>query len=125
MVTSQLASPSPRIAIHVVCSGWDDVIAFVNTTHDDLTPPYDVAVQTVRFQCAAGGQESRVELAAPDGANFQSVSAIVLRLPDSTHGTSYSLNVEVPSQPTAPSESPSLPSEPVPPSISVSPAPSK
>jgi hypothetical protein len=117
---SPLSELSPRIAIHVVCTGPDDVIVLASTDAN-WTPMEGGAAQAATFNCAMGGQESRVELTADTGS-FQTFAAAAIRNPSSIVDTSFVVSIEVPDA--TKSASPSLPSGPVLPSISVSPAPS-
>jgi len=102
-VGANLLPPAPRIAIHVVCNGPDDLVVLA-TTDAGMGLPYGRAVQAVPFQCYAEGHEGRVELTAPTGA-FQKVFAAVIRSPSSLAYTSFMVSIEVPDKTPAPSPS--------------------
>ena len=103
-VGSNLLSPAPRIAVDVVCRGWADLFVFASTVPG--TPvPEGAAVQAVRFTCNPDGREARVELTAPNGKEFQEVSAHALWSPSSLADTSYRVTIEVPDNTPTPSPS--------------------
>lgn len=88
----------PRIAIHVVCNGPDELIVTASTDPDisDNRP-----LQAVRFNCDG---EGRVELVATNGL-FRSFLASVVRNSASIADTAYVVSIEVPDQTPTPSPS--------------------
>jgi hypothetical protein len=102
-VGTNLLPPAPRIAIHVVCKGPDEVAVFV-TTDPGMHLPDTRPVQALVLSCDPEGKESRVEMTAPSGA-FQQVSAVGIPSPASLVDTSYVVSIEVPSVTPAPSAS--------------------
>jgi hypothetical protein len=124
---TNLIAPAPRIAIHVVCVGFDDVIVQASMTGGGGPWLDGGPFQGAEFKCDPAGRESRVELTAQNG-EFAEISAIVVRSPSSTVDTRFVVSIEVPEAAQSPS-SPSAPPTPTPsapdlPSISVSPRPS-
>jgi len=99
-LSGNLLQSGPRIAIHVVCDGPDDVVVMAGTDADGPTQ-YGRAVQAATFQCAADAHGGRVEFTAPSG-RFQEVWAAVIRDPSSLVETSYVVSVEVPDPTPAP-----------------------
>jgi hypothetical protein len=89
-VGSNLLQPAPRIAIHVVCNGPDELIVMASTEGSDT--PQNRPLQAARFSCSG---EGRVELVATSGS-FQGVLAVVVRSPSSIADTSYVVSIEVP-----------------------------
>jgi hypothetical protein len=83
--------PAPKIAVHVVCSGPDEVIVLVSTAAE-ISPLGSQPLQAAEFSCPG---EGRVELTAISGA-FQSVSAVAVRNPWSTVDTNFTVSIEVP-----------------------------
>ncbi len=103
-VGGNLLPPAPRIAVHVVCRGWADLVVFASTVPG--TPvPEGAAVQAVRFTCSPDGREGRVELTAPNGEEFQYVTAHALSSESSLADTNYNVSIEVPDE--SPTSSPS------------------
>jgi hypothetical protein len=100
-VATNLLPPAPRIAIHVVCSGPDEVIVLVSTDAD-ISPLGGQPLQAAEFSCP---QDNRVELTATSGA-FQSVSAVAVRNPSSLVDTNFTVSIEVPDATTTASPSP-------------------
>ncbi len=103
-VGGKLPPPATRIALHVVCRGWADLVVFASTVPG--TPvPEGAAVQAVRFTCSPDGREGRVELTAPNGEEFQYVTAHALWSESSLADTTYSVSIEVPDETPTPSPS--------------------
>ena len=90
-VSANLPQPAPKIALHVVCSGPDDVIVLVSTAAE-ISPLGSQPLQAAEFSCPG---EGRVELAAASGA-FHSVSAVAVRNPSSLVDTNFTVSIEVP-----------------------------
>jgi hypothetical protein len=90
-VSANLPQPAAKIAIHVVCSGPDDVIVLVSTAAE-ISPLGSQPLQAAEFSCPG---EGRVELTAASGA-FQSVSAVAVRNPSSLVDTNFTVSIEVP-----------------------------
>jgi hypothetical protein len=92
--STNILAPAPRIAVHVVCNGPDDMVVLASTEAGmswlDGRP-----AQAATFRCAVGGQDSRVEFTAQSG-DFQEVAAIVARNPASIVDTSFVVSIEVP-----------------------------
>ena len=102
-VSANLPLPAPRIAIHVVCNGPDDLVVLVSTD-PGTSLPFGQAVQGATFHCDVGDYGGRVELTAQSGA-FQDVFAAVIRSPSSLTYTSFVVSIEVPLETPAPSAS--------------------
>jgi hypothetical protein len=96
-VGSNLLPPAPRIAIHVVCNGPDELIVMASTEASDT--PQDRPLQAARFSCSG---EGRVVLVAATG-QFQGVLAVVVRGLGSIADTSYVVSIEVPDETPSPS----------------------
>ncbi|HEX7496969.1 MAG TPA: hypothetical protein VF344_00685 [Candidatus Limnocylindrales bacterium] len=96
---SNLLPPAPRIAIHVICNGPDELIVMASTEGSDT--PEGRPLQAARFTCSG---EGRVVLVAATG-QFQGVLAVVVRGFGSIADTSYVVSIEVPDE--SPSPSPS------------------
>ena len=90
-VAANLPQPAPKIAIHVICSGPDEVIVLVSTAAE-ISPLGSQPLQAAEFSCPG---EGRVELTATSGA-FQSVSAVAVRNPLSIVDTNFTVSIEVP-----------------------------
>lgn len=90
-VATNLLPPAPRIAIHVVCSGPDEVIVLVST-EPGIGPMDNQPLQAAEFSCPGAG---RVELTAASGS-FQYVSAVAVRNPSSLVDTNFTVSIEVP-----------------------------
>jgi hypothetical protein len=90
-VAANLLDPAPQIAIHVVCTGPDDVMVLVSTSAE-IDPHESQPLQAAEFSCPG---ENRVEFRATSGA-FRSVSAVVVRNPASIVDTYFMVSVEVP-----------------------------
>jgi hypothetical protein len=103
-VGGSLVPTAPRIAVHVVCRGWADLVVFASTVPGDQLPE-GVAVQAVRFTCSPDGREGRVELAAPNGEEFQEVTAHPLWSESKLADTIYTVSIEVPDNTPTPSPS--------------------
>jgi len=99
-----IPQPVPRIAIHVVCTGFDQLVVFADTQGD---PPYTDGgpYEAVTFRCDMSGHETRVELTAPSG-DFQQVWAVVIRNPASLVDTSFVVSIEIPVEGASPSPTP-------------------
>lgn len=100
-VGANLLQPAPRIAIHVVCTGPDELIVFANT-QGGLPLTGGGPFQAATFRCEMSGHEGRVELTAQSGA-FQEVDAVVVRNPSSIVDTSFVVSIEVPAAGPSPS----------------------
>jgi hypothetical protein len=96
---SNIQPPAPRIALHVVCSGPDELIVMASTEGD--ATPEGRPLQAARFTC---GGEGRVELVAATG-QFQGVLAVVVRGLGSSADTTYVVSIEVPDETPTPSPS--------------------
>jgi hypothetical protein len=96
-----LVVPEPRIAIHVACTGPDELVVFVYT-QPGIYGPDGVAAQAARFNCYGG--QNRVEFTST-GGGFQQIWAAVIRNPSSLVDTIWVVGIEVPD--TAPTPSPS------------------
>jgi hypothetical protein len=90
-VASNLLDPAPTVAVHVVCSGPDDVIVLVSTAAE-IRPGENQPLQAAEFSCPG---ERRVEFTATGGA-FRSVSAVAVRNPASIVDTNFTVSIEVP-----------------------------
>ena len=90
-VGANLPQPAPKIAVHVICSGPDDVIVLVSTAAE-TSPFQSQPLQAAEFSCPGDG---RVELTATSGA-FQSASAVAVRNPSSIVDTNFTVSIEVP-----------------------------
>jgi hypothetical protein len=100
-VAFNVLPPAPRIAIHVVCSGPDELIVLASTELG-MGVPEGQALQAAEFPCPG---EGRVELTATSGA-FQNVSAVVVRTPASIADANFTVSIEVPDTTLAASPSP-------------------
>ena len=100
MVGTNLLPPAPRIAIHVVCSGPDELVVMAST-EPGFSTPEDKPLQAAWFHCNG---EGRVELVATSGS-FQNVLAVVARSPSSIADTTYVVSIEVPDETPSPSPS--------------------
>ena len=100
MVGTNLLPPAPRIAIHVVCSGPDELVVMAST-EPGFSTPEDKPLQAAWFHC---NDEGRVELVATSGS-FQNVLAVVARSPSSIADTTYVVSIEVPDETPSPSPS--------------------
>jgi len=101
-VGTNLLPPASRIAIHVVCSGFDDLIILASTDAGGDVPT-DRPLQAAWFHCNG---EGRVELVAASGS-FNTVLAAIVRSPSSSADTTYVVSIEVPDETPSPSPSPS------------------
>ena len=99
-VGTNLLPPAPRIAIHVVCSGPDELVVMAST-EPGFSTPEDKPLQAAWFHCNG---EGRVELVATSGS-FQNVLAVVARSPSSIADTTYVVSIEVPDETPSPSPS--------------------
>ena len=95
-----LPLPGPRIAVHVVCNGPDDLIILASTDAG-MDVPQDRPLQAAWFHCNG---EGRVELVAASGS-FNTVLAAIVRIPSSIADTSYVVSIEVPDETPSPSPS--------------------
>jgi hypothetical protein len=95
-----LPLPGPRIAIHVVCSGNDDLVILASTDTGMDVPP-DRPLQAAWFHCNG---EGRVELVAASGS-FNTVLAAIVRSPSGIADTTYVVSIEVPDETPTPSPS--------------------
>ncbi len=102
-VGGNLLPPAPQIAIHVVCSGPDDLVVLASTD-PGTSVPFAQAVQGATFHCATDEHGGRVELTAQSGA-FQNVFAEVIRGPSSLAYTSFLVSIEVPDETPGPTPS--------------------
>lgn len=98
-VGSNLLPPAPRIAVHVVCNGPDELIVMASTEGSDT--PQNRPLQAARFSCSG---EGRVELVAATG-QFQGVLAALIPSPGSIANSSYVVSIEVPDETPTPSPS--------------------
>ena len=96
---SNLIDRGPRIAIHVVCNGLDELIVLASTEATDT--PTEMPLQAALFYCSG---EGRVVLAAATG-QFQGVRAVLVPGPGSIANTSYVVSIEVPDEEPTPSAS--------------------
>jgi len=99
-VGTNLLPTAPRIAIHVVCSGPDELVVMAST-EPGFSTPEDKPLQAAWFHCDG---EGRVELVATSGS-FQNVLAVVVRSPSSIADTTYVVSIEVPDETPSPSPS--------------------
>jgi len=99
-VGTNLLPTAPRIAIHVVCSGPDELVVMAST-EPGFSTPEDKPLQAAWFHCDG---EGRVELVATSGS-FQNVLAVVARSPSSSADTTYVVSIEVPDETPSPSPS--------------------
>jgi hypothetical protein len=98
-VGSNLLPPAPRIAVHVVCNGPDELIVMASTEAGDT--PANRPLQAASFYCTG---EGRVVLAAATG-QFQGVRAFLVPGPDSIATSVYVVSIEVPDETPSPSPS--------------------
>ena len=94
-----LLLPAPRIAIHVVCNGFDQLIVMASTEAGDT--PANRPLQAASFYCTG---EGRVVLVAATG-QFQGVRAALVPGPGSIANSSYVVSIEVPDETPSPSPS--------------------
>jgi hypothetical protein len=99
-VSVGLPLPGPRIAIHVVCSGPDELVVMASTDAGGDVPT-DRPLQAAWFHCDG---EGRVELVATSGS-FQNILAVVARSPSSSADTTYVVSIEVPDDTPTPAPS--------------------
>ena len=99
-VGTNLLPTAPRIAIHVVCSGPDELVVMAST-EPGFSTPEDKPLQAAWFHCDG---EGRVELVATSGS-FQNFLAVVVRSPSSIADTTYVVSIEVPDETPSPSPS--------------------
>jgi hypothetical protein len=99
-VGTNLLPTASRIAIHVVCSGPDELVVMAST-EPGFSTPEDKPLQAAWFHCNG---EGRVELVATSGS-FQNVLAVVARSPSSSADTTYVVSIEVPDETPSPSPS--------------------
>lgn len=94
-----LLRPAPRMAIHISCTGFDELVVMASTEGSDT--PSDRPLQAARFRCSG---EGRVVLVAATG-QFQGVRAVLVPSPGSIANSAYVVSIEVPDE--SPSPSPS------------------
>ena len=84
-----LPVPAPRMAIHVRCSGIDELVVLASTSGSfaDGEP-----LQAARFDCSG---EARVVLTAPSGSFKNILASIVLTSSSYARGD-YQVSIEVP-----------------------------
>jgi hypothetical protein len=87
-----LPLPAQRIAIHVVCNGFDELVVLASTEASDT--PANRPLQAALFYCSG---EGRVVLTAATG-QFQGVRAFLVPGPGSTISSSYVVSIEVPDE---------------------------
>jgi hypothetical protein len=85
-----LLRPAPRMAIHISCTGFDELVVMASTEGSDT--PSDRPLQAARFLCSG---EGRVVLVAATG-QFQGVRAVLVPGPGSTANSSFVVSIEVP-----------------------------
>jgi hypothetical protein len=84
----------PRIAVHVLCQGPDDVLVMARTYHGS---PYGQYSQSALFHCAgAGWHESRLEFTAAAGSPFVEVYGTEIPTLGSSVSTVFWVSIEVP-----------------------------
>jgi hypothetical protein len=84
----------PRIAVHVLCQGSDDLIVMALT---EPGPVFGQPLQSALAQCnGTGWQESRVEFTAATGSPFVEIYAATIPIFGSTVPTRFWVSVEVP-----------------------------
>jgi hypothetical protein len=98
-IGTNILPPAPRIAIHVVCNGPDEIIVMAST--EGANTPEGRPLQAARFTCLG---EGRVELVAATG-QFQGVLALVVRGAGSLADTTFVVSIEVPDETPTPSPS--------------------
>jgi hypothetical protein len=92
----------PRIAVHVLCKGPDDVIVMARTyrgTADagSLSSAYGQYSQYALINClGTGWQDSRFEFTAPTGSPFVEVYATEIPIIGGTIPTQFWISIEVP-----------------------------
>jgi len=94
-----LLRPAPRMAIHISCTGFDELVVMASTEGSDT--PSDRPLQAARFLCSG---EGRVVLVAATG-QFQGVRAALVPGPGSIANSSYVVSIEVPDETPSPSPS--------------------
>jgi hypothetical protein len=86
--------PEPRIAVHVLCQGPDNLIVMALTQPG---PVFGQPLQSALFQCqGTDWQEGRVEFTAATGSPFVEIYASTIPIPGSTVPTRFWVSVEVP-----------------------------
>jgi hypothetical protein len=94
-----LLQPAPRMAVHVSCTGFDELAVLASTEGSDT--PSDRPLQAALFRCSG---EGRVVLVAATG-QFQGVRAVLVPGPGSIANSSYVVSIEVPDETPEPSAS--------------------
>ena len=94
-----LLRPAPRMAVHVSCTGFDELAVLASTEGSDT--PSDRPLQAALFRCSG---EERVVLVAATG-QFQGVRAVLVPGPGSIANSSYVVSIEVPDETPEPSAS--------------------